>query len=387
MSLFGYRYFPLLDDYIQLNTYPKTPEVYFTLELYRQRPLATLFDIFIWSRSLNLSFFIITLMHCGAACLLTNVFNKCGFKTGLLFAVIFVLCPLNTEATYWISASGRIVTAVFFAALAAYILCRGNMIFYYIFFIASLLFYEQAAVFSFLLSLTVILSFKKYNVLYRLFFIGCLYAAYYLTFATGGVFGGRGTFGITPEVFKTFLHMLTLWGQIKKTDAVFFVLSIFVSLLFMRKAGGSSAKGFMWGMIYTFAGIFMFMFFKSPTIGMRNLFVPLTGIALMADSIFAAKWKKLITPIIACVFILSSATDLLHYRENYYHDQQIISTVAQEISDEKSYNVSGLRERNVATGKDFAQFVLGVGSSDWALTGAVRAYLNLPSLPYLHILH
>ena len=141
MGIFGYQYYPLLDDYIQLDVYPQMKNAYFSLELYRQRPLASLFDIFLWSENLNLSFFIITFMHCAAACLLICVFNKCGFKTGLLFAVVFVLCPLNTEATYWISASGRIVTSVFFASLSAYFLCKGSMPFYYMFFVMSLLFY------------------------------------------------------------------------------------------------------------------------------------------------------------------------------------------------------------------------------------------------------
>jgi len=387
MSVFGYRYYPLLDDYIQLDVYPQTPDIYFTLQLYRQRPLAALFDMFIWSKSLNLSFLIITLMHCASACLLIYIFNKCGFKTGLLFAAVFVLCPLNTESTYWISASGRIVTSVFFATLAAYCLCKESMPFYYVFFVVSLLFYEQTALFSFFLSLTVIICLKKHDVLYRLFFIGCLYVAYYLTFATGGVFGERGTFGFTPEVFKTFLHMLTLWGEIKYTGAGFIVLAVIISLFFCCDSGEPSAKGFLCGLIYTFFGIFMFMFFESPTVGLRNLFVPLIGIALMADSIFSKRWRKLITPILALFFMLSSATDLTYYRENYYYDQQIISAVAQEITDKKSYTVSGLNERNITTGKDFAQFIQGVGSSDWALTGAVRAYLDLPSLPYLHILH
>ena len=134
MGVFGYQYYPLLDDYIQLEVYPKMHNAYFTLELYRQRPLAGLFDIFVWSKSLNVSFFVIMLMHCASACLLLYVFNKCGFNTGLLFAVVYVLCPLNTEATYWISASGRIVTSVFFASVGAYFLCKERTAFYYVFF-------------------------------------------------------------------------------------------------------------------------------------------------------------------------------------------------------------------------------------------------------------
>ena len=57
MSVFGFYYYPLLDDYIQLDCYPNMPGIYVKLGLWRQRPLAAIFDIYVWSINKNASFF------------------------------------------------------------------------------------------------------------------------------------------------------------------------------------------------------------------------------------------------------------------------------------------------------------------------------------------
>ncbi len=363
MGVCGFKYYPLLDDYIQLVVYPLRDNPFFELELFRQRPIAALFDIYVWSRSLNLSFFIITVMHSLSGYFLILVFNRCGIKADLLFGVIFLLCPLNTEATYWLSASGRIVTSVFLASLSAMLLLKKKG-YWLLFFVPSLLFYEQTAVFSFLLILMVVLSTKAWERLCSVVSVGLLYCAYYLTFSTGGAFGGRAELGFNVAAVKTFFYMLTLWGGITPTVAAL------VSPLFIYDNGCPSFKGFLWGVLYFVFGMSVFVILKNPTVSLRCLFVPLIGVALMADSITPRLIRKPIAVLLSVVFICGSVTDIKNYRQNYFYDQRIIDKA-----------VSGdivFTERNIITGKDFGQFIQSAGSSQWALTGAVRARLKNP---------
>lgn len=383
MGIYGFSYYPLLDDYIQFGVYPNIPNAYIKLQLYRQRPLAGLFDIYVWSKNPDLSFFIITVLHCVSAYLLILVFNGCGIKAGLLFACCFVLCPLNTEASYWLSASVRIVFPVFIASLAAYFLSKEKYAPFYILFVVSILFYEQCAVFSFLLCGMTAISQKREHVLYPVFFIGCLIFSYYLWFAGGGLFGGRMSFGFSPESIKTFFKMLGLWNGLYVKGGFYLAAVILCCALLCTDSGGVSTKGVMWGAVFTACGVIPFLFLENPTIGFRSLFIPLIGLSLIADSVSGVKLRKLLTPVIAAVFILSSAYDLKEYRENYFADQKIIKYTAENVP--AGGTVYGLPEYNVHSKKEFAQFIQGAASSDWAITGAVRLYKKEYNMPYYRL--
>lgn len=380
MSVFGFYYYPLLDDYIQLDCYPNMPGIYVKLGLWRQRPLAAIFDIYVWSINKNASFFAITLMHCLSAYFLIKIFEACGMKPGLLFAVCYMLCPLNIEASYWISASGRIIVPVFLASCAVLCMLKNKMLPFYLLFVISLLFYEQCAVFSFMLAASAALCTKRGKLLYPLFLTGCLYVSYYLAFAGGGSFGERMSFGFTPQCIKTFSKMLTLWNWLEIPGAAFFAAVLLCSALCLTDSGKPSAKGVIIGVIYAIGGILPFIFLKNPTIGFRSLFIPLIGLSLAFDSIFGQRIRRILTPVLTAVFILSSAADLNAYRINYYADMKIIKSTAAGASAER------LPPRNIRTRKDFAQFILGAGFSDWALTGAVRAYTGKYDMPYIKII-
>ena len=125
-----------------------------------------------------------------------------------------MLCPLNIEASYWISASGRIIVPVFLASCAVLCMLKTNAPFYLLF-CNILLFYEQCAVFSFMLAASAALLYQTREIALsavsdRLFIRFVL-----LAFAGGGSFGERMSFGFTPQCIKTFSKMLTLWNWLK----------------------------------------------------------------------------------------------------------------------------------------------------------------------------
>ena len=158
--IYGFQYFPILDDYIQYGGYPlyDTPShVLFYIGTISSRPLASLLDVFFWGKLWHTPHLMLILS--GAFHLLSCVtFYKVAKENNValspLFAVFYLFFPLGYEATYWVSASSRIVVGLFFCSLSLLFLTRyiksGKRFFFLLFFIFSLCafsLYEACAVF------------------------------------------------------------------------------------------------------------------------------------------------------------------------------------------------------------------------------------------------
>ena len=131
-SYYGFRYFPQLDDYIQYHNYAYGKDfaglwqMVQTLGLFGARPLAGLSDLYIWSAFWECPYVavaLLTLLYSLSAWFFRCVFSR-YFQTGCLFYVIYLLLPLNFEGTWWLSASTRICTGLFFASLSAFLFVR-----------------------------------------------------------------------------------------------------------------------------------------------------------------------------------------------------------------------------------------------------------------------
>ncbi len=116
MGCFGFKYYPQLDDYIQYGRYPYAEkpfsQIFIKIGLYAARPLAGLGDIYLWGRlwrNMGFAFFIITLLHILSAYIFVVTSDKLNKPVGVIFIVFYLLCPVNIEGSYWISASSRIV--------------------------------------------------------------------------------------------------------------------------------------------------------------------------------------------------------------------------------------------------------------------------------------
>lgn len=133
----GPRYFPQLDDYIQLHNYATSSDYGALIEqegLLASRPLAGVSDLYVWSRFwgvLIAAVLILSAMWAASALLFGGVFKRYFggmfgryFGASPLFAVIYTLLPLNIEGTYWLAASTRVVCGMFFSALALWIFVR-----------------------------------------------------------------------------------------------------------------------------------------------------------------------------------------------------------------------------------------------------------------------
>ena len=151
--IFGY--FPILDDHIQYSAYSLYTQKYilFTVGTIYKRPGAAVFDLFVWQNfKMPVSVIIITVMLVFSLFMLKEVFKTVNINIGIFSGAFMLFCPLNLEAVYWLSASSRIVTGLFFCVLSLYIITfakRKIGIFAFWFFnLLSYLFYEQALIFS-----------------------------------------------------------------------------------------------------------------------------------------------------------------------------------------------------------------------------------------------
>ena len=200
----GFTYFPQLDDYIQYHNYAATeniPELLDRLGAFSVRPLALVADICVWSRfwgRMIVPLIIMAALWTASAIFLWEVLRR-FYPVGNFFPLIFVLLPLNIEATYWLSASSRIVVGTFFASLSAYFLTlfceRGKKRFaalFLLFNILSFCFYEQCLIFSLVLTVLVAVRFlgkpcKRAFLGAGVLLSGGVYIAVTHLFATEGV--------------------------------------------------------------------------------------------------------------------------------------------------------------------------------------------------------
>ncbi len=131
-ALLGFSYQPLLDDHIQYYNYANLmgalPQAVSRLGLLAARPLAGLADIAVWSRfwpCLFLALALLAALLTLSALLFERLFDEM-VGTGPLFTWFFLLLPANFEATYWLSASTRVIPGLLLAACAGLCALRAE---------------------------------------------------------------------------------------------------------------------------------------------------------------------------------------------------------------------------------------------------------------------
>ena len=441
---YGFEYYYQLDDYIQYHNYTANGEGFFSLVknvgLLSSRPLAGIFDFFLWSRfygNMILAVGLISAMYAASAVLLHKVFSK-HFGTGYLFFVVFVLMPLGFEGAYWVSASSRIVVGLFFAALSFFYFdewcdksTKRSLVLFAVFQFLAFCLYEQIILLSGALTLILMLinareSGRK-RALWGFFMLinALLYLAITKLMPTG-VYGQRAAIFLPwqenyrEQVLTPLLGQLktaflsgtaATWGKglirgfkiIISQPNILYVLVIIVlcaALYYLTKKTRRESISFF---AELFAGIFLaiaplmlFFVLKAPWLGLRNTLSSFCGLALIADALFDLVLGRLkfgktaeaaVASLLAILCCVASVSELHDYRETTIADTQIASAaaVAFENTDFGEDDEIWLLNVNASYVSDgnlyYHEHDYGVSSSPWALTGAVRAISDRLSLP------
>ena len=392
---FGFEYFPVIDDWIQYVAYQSAPDLFnrwfIGAGLYYTRPLAALMDLFVWGKiGMSASFIIITLLY-GISCwLFLCAFRQQGIRIGLGFVVVYMLLPINTEATLWLSASTRIVLSLFLSSLSLVLLKKHKVLFWF-FNLLSLFLYEQTAV----LSLALGLYFAHRERLKIIPIVnGLFFLLYYVLFSGSGQFGSRSRI-VLPDIqlIKAFSEgfFVKHWQLISNGTrrgftilcncwwlfALVVIVSIAVLFIIRENKGLSGA----WlGLVLFFLPFAPYLVVAQP-LSFRAFVPSLVGLGLIADGVLKNHSVKLmLSAILIPVFLAAGVSEVTDYRTVSLTDramaQQIVEADAKSFKRKESVN-----ELNVL----YMQHITNVSESDWAMTGCIRAITKNPDYPMLII--
>ena len=443
---YGFEYYYQLDDYIQYHNYTAYGGGFLSLVknlgLLSSRPLAGICDVFIWSRlygHMLAAVAIISAMYAASAVFFHKVFSK-QFGTGYLFFVIYALMPLGFEGSYWVSASSRIVAGLFFASLAFYFFdawCdegrKKDLVFFAVLQLAAFCLYEQLVLFSGALTILVMLRSIKTagRGRARWGFLMFANAAIYLgvtKLMPAGVYSARAQLYL-PWQEGYFEHCFLSAGKQIETvfvngtaatlgrgllrgfkflvtePSVFYVLVIlslcYVLFVYLKDTNRESIRFFaelIAGLLLVIAPLLLFFILKGPWFGLRNAVLSFCGIALIFDALFDLIFGKLkngrlseaiAVSALALLFCIASVSELHDYRETTAADTRIAEAAAEAI-ESVSFNENDsiwLLNVDASYVEDgnfyYHEHDYGVTSSDWALTGAIRAVSGKGDLPYI----
>lgn len=433
---YGLIYFWQADDYIQYYAYThrgSLTDVIMTVGLLSARPLAGLGDVYFWanfSGCMIVAVLLVSAMYAASAVLFWRVFNR-KFGTGLVFLVVYTLMPIAFEGTYWLSASTRIVTGLFFASLALYFFCRyvdcgekRRLIAFMISMVLSCGFYEQILVFS----VTAVLLFvlleagKSRRALWGLFAVAAmgLYFVYISAMPSASMFSERTeiTLPFRDEDYFTDFFPLAVkniadaaisasWSTIARggmrglryiiADGAYFYLILavifaaaLVALFWRRKDKiRKPVAAIVIALLLVVAPVTPFLVLKSGGYALRCVTASLCGFALLVDTLLTVIFRKrrsvmcVIAAILAVGMSICVVSELHNYRETTIMDNKIAALAAETLErdglcdrDKKVclINVRGsyLDEQNYYN----HNYNHGCTASTWALSGMLECYMG-----------
>ncbi len=432
--LYGFRYFPILDDYIQYWCYPAHHDlshIYLTIGTLSTRPLASLLDPAFWGQMWSfmwLALLLITAMHILSGVLLCKTLQRYGAAVSPLFLLIYLLLPLGMEGRFWLSASSRLVTGLFFASLSLYILSGflqekrtvGRFLLFALLQLISCGFYESVSIFSVGAAILLFcLSFYENRQKILLLVpavsvinLGLMFA-YYRVFANLGLQGSRAggidirslpaktveMFRQLGEVFSQFYAAIVkgcaagvkvlctngLWG------IVILLLIAAVSILLCRFAGRGSRQSKVRVLLFELAGLMLFFAPLAPNvlaadvwITNRSMFVSIIGLALMAEPLFGllrGRWRQAVLFAVTFLFMTAAVNEYDVYRRVNEQDGRLLDQIIEKMdADSRAgrQNTRVVLPKPVETEQNafYKDHVKSVFDSDWALTGAVRARMK-----------
>lgn len=433
---YGFSYWPQLDDYIQYHNYTAYNSDLFSLinslGLLSSRPLAGLADIFVWSRfntCMIAAIAIISAMYAASSVFFYRVFSR-HFGTAGLFFVIYALLPLGFEGTYWLSASSRIVSGLFFSSLSLLFFDKWcekgrvrSLISFALFQLAAFCFYEQIIFLSAAATLVIMLLYYRRNKTRArwglLMFAGAAVYFAITKLAAPGIYGERAELFLPwhenwmssvflplgAQIKEVFTHAMSasLGLGLKRGFILLFsepnIIYIIIVLL-LCTAMYFTAKRLVYrkfrfwaelvaGLFLTAAPLLPFFLIQSPWFGVRNAVPSFLGFALMGDAVFellfgrikkASSVKAGIVSLLCLLCCIASISELHDYKETYEADTQIAKETAEKVladgrTEEETVwllNVDASYVKNANF--YYHEHGYGVTSSNWALTGAVEYY-------------
>ncbi|MFT9849664.1 hypothetical protein [Aneurinibacillus sp. REN35] len=434
---FGYeafRYYPILDDWIQYGVFQQYAHPFqevFLSYTYHTRPLASLFDLYIWGKfwpDLSWAFILLTILHFASCYLLYRIFRQLGIALGAGTAIIFGLIPLASEGVYWISASSRVLVGVFLMLISLFFLVQalkgprkvGSLIGFFIFQLLSFGMYEQIIAMGAGSAIAILLWKGRQRLVWLPILNVVIIGLYYVVFKEGGNAATRGQ--IVPlerllvhtgGVFHEFYDIVVLlhakfysigFGRglrllVENQSYMYMIAISILSLaigwtvfrfLHARQQPYHPKVQLLAGVLLIVLPLSPFFILDKSGLALRNVLPPLLGFALFIDGLLLFLIKKekgkllysAILGCLTCIFIVVNVADIVDYKRvsqtDRYVAEQIIAQGHQsgKLDGNHAIYLFGADKELVEVGVPFLNHVRSTASSDWALTGNVRALAN-----------
>lgn len=428
MFSLGVNYYPVLDDYIQYGGYPlyeKLSYVYLHIGTIVTRPFASILDPLLWGKfypNLWIVLFAVVVMFFFGAKFIARTLEELDIHiTPFLYAVL-LLIPLGFEGTYWLSASTRISLGLFFAGASSVILIKfiktkkaWLLLPYIVTTILSFGFYESVMILSFLLQLFVIVTLIKDKKKIALLLItpvisGILMLLFYKLAGNIGALGSRANSfsfaGIHAKIidfFAQFFEIIVKGGLLTTVKGALFGITILVSSVYgiftlviailisalcgyFGKESDFFAKPKVCipsGLVLTFLPLAPNVLAQEVWLTFRSVVPCFIGLVLVSAPVFSKLLKSknvrmAVIFIMVLLFSLGNVNELDTYRRVSSRDDYLVTEIAEQLdadvlSGDKNTVVVLAEEIITPQVSYYKDHVKSVFSSDWALTGAVRA--------------
>ncbi len=410
-SYFGFSYTPYLDDYVQYSFYPSYPYPWQNIlaggaGVLFSRPLAGLMDFFVWSRfyeNLGIVSAIMSLLYGISGVLFSKALKKIGISVGPLFFAVFLFLPANSEGTYWISASTRIVVSLFLISLSLLFATESKTILFFLFNFLSMWFYEQTAILSFAVGVLISIKKKSPKMLMATFLSALALTIFYFKFSPNGDNSHRIQLAAVAEipqnVLKTIGAFLTVlldvnfkisvsglargFNIVVKDFSILWIsaLTALVSVFFalsqnIKKPKGDKKKSLIAGAFLMFAPLVPFFVIKNSVFNLRNIVPALPGLAIILDAVFdirGKKWMEALSAILIFVFSLSAVSEVGDYNFTAKRDADLASKIAQQVKpDTKKVTIKTNTPKYYPQNAPYNDHIMSMTGSDWGLSGIVR---------------
>lgn len=417
----GFLYYPYLDDYVQYMYYPSLTVFGGVLwggaKTIYTRPLAAIFDVFVWGKlgeNLFLAMILLALIYGASGVLFYCALNESGIKVSPFFLVFYGLCPINTEGTFWVSASSRVAFSLFLVSLAAVFLAeyiknnnKRDIALFAVFHFLSYWFYEQTAALSFVLCLW--LSLRKKKAIPVTISIICT-ISFVLWYAFLGGMGNNGARLETvklPELFKNIGFALSeiyyiftsVFGKILKNGILRGFAGVVVSPIWLfiigafgvlwhretKKTSFMKKEGIFLGIVLFFTAFTPFYITKNMWFNLRNTVPALLGLALILD-FFVSRlpvWGiKGISAIVVAVFMVVQISEVADYTKTAKMDYEAGVYLKNEYEKTGNPNLAlrGDLPEYLTQNAIYHDHIVSATALDWGMTGVLRGLTKNPEI-------
>ena len=317
----GFSYAYQGDDYIQYHNYPSSQSYIKLIKqegLFSSRPLAIILDLYIFAPfwdNMILAVLLISVLYGASAILFYKVFRR-FFGTGMFFVVFYSLLPLCFEGTYWISASSRIVSGLFFTAVSLFALvkfadggCAALAALFVIFQLLSFAVYEQIFILSFLICIifAVIFALQKNKRAY-ITLASLSNAAIYFVFTL--VFGSDGALSKRIDIVSPFTKYF--WStQLEYASRQ-------IGAAFIKGGTLTLVKGFYRGIKLIFSEKNFLYLIAAIALSAALLFL----IKRSENTAFGTEIKPVFTVLIALMLAIAPAAAFIFIGNTWFSDRK-----------------------------------------------------------------